>query len=57
MKYRAKITRIENVLITHKSWKNIGGLLGMALTLEGCKVPKVNLHGPPSVVRFFKRNI
>ncbi|CAD5113231.1 DgyrCDS2410 [Dimorphilus gyrociliatus] len=56
IEHKAKITRIENVLVTHKSWKNIGGLLGMALTLEGCKVPKVNLHGPPNVDTLFSES-
>ncbi|CAG5129751.1 unnamed protein product [Candidula unifasciata] len=35
----AKLAGLEHVFITHKSWENAGGLLGMAMTLEGQKNP------------------
>ncbi|KAH9502503.1 hypothetical protein Btru_068854 [Bulinus truncatus] len=35
----AKVSGLENIFITHKSWENTGGLLGMAMTLEGQKNP------------------
>lgn len=34
-----KISGLETIFITHKSWENTGGLLGMAMTLEGQKHP------------------
>ncbi|XP_076460612.1 zinc phosphodiesterase ELAC protein 2-like [Babylonia areolata] len=47
--FKMRLSKMENIFITHKNWDNIGGLLGMGLTLEGMKVPKVIIHGPPGV--------
>ncbi|KAL8603885.1 hypothetical protein ACOMHN_049703 [Nucella lapillus] len=47
--FKMRLSKLENIFITHKNWDNIGGLLGMGLTLEGMKVPKVVIHGPPGV--------
>ncbi|XP_063444670.1 zinc phosphodiesterase ELAC protein 2-like [Mytilus trossulus] len=44
-----KFSKTENIFITHKSWDNIGGLHGMALSLEAAGVPKVTLHGPTGI--------
>lgn len=30
----AKLSGLENIFITHKSWENTGGLLGLSMTLE-----------------------
>ena len=49
--HKVRITKIENIFITAKSWKNIGGLLGMILTLQDTGIPEVNIHGPTGVVR------
>ncbi|XP_014784508.1 zinc phosphodiesterase ELAC protein 2 isoform X1 [Octopus bimaculoides] len=47
--HKFKLSRLENVFITHNSWNNIGGLLGLALTLEAINVPKITVHGPLKV--------
>ncbi|XP_064644718.1 zinc phosphodiesterase ELAC protein 2-like [Lineus longissimus] len=47
--HKMKPSRIEHIFITHHSWNNIGGLLGMALTLQAVGMPTVTLHGPPEV--------
>ncbi|XP_070185734.1 zinc phosphodiesterase ELAC protein 2-like [Littorina saxatilis] len=47
--FKLKISKMENIFITHMNWENIGGLLGMGLTLEGMKLPKIIIHGPPGV--------
>ncbi|GAB1610816.1 zinc phosphodiesterase ELAC protein 2-like [Argonauta hians] len=47
--HKFKMSRLENVFVTHNSWDNIGGLLGLALTLEAINVPKIMVHGPPRV--------
>ncbi|XP_050393712.1 zinc phosphodiesterase ELAC protein 2 isoform X2 [Patella vulgata] len=46
--FRMKTSKLENIFITHKSWNNIGGLLGMCLTLEGQALTKTTIHGPPN---------
>ncbi|XP_077995055.1 zinc phosphodiesterase ELAC protein 2-like [Glandiceps talaboti] len=48
--HRMKISRLENVFITSLSWKNIGGLVGLTLTLrDTCHSKKVNYYGPPGL--------
>lgn len=47
--HKIKLSRLENIFITHNSWDNIGGLLGLALTVEGINVPKITIHGPAMV--------
>ncbi|XP_064601279.1 zinc phosphodiesterase ELAC protein 2-like [Liolophura sinensis] len=47
--HKIKLSKLENVFITHKSWENLGGLLGMALTLESINVPQITLHGPDGI--------
>lgn len=49
--HKVKLGMIEHILVTHKSWENIGGLPGMLLTLQDTGVPHVTLHGPPGIVR------
>ena len=48
--HKVKMTQIEHVLITSKSWENIGGLPGALLTLQDTGVPEIRLHGPPGIV-------
>ncbi|XP_005097731.1 ribonuclease Z, mitochondrial [Aplysia californica] len=40
----AKLSGLENIFITHKSWENTGGLLGLAMTLEGQKNPETKVY-------------
>ncbi|XP_063361826.1 ribonuclease Z, mitochondrial [Cydia amplana] len=44
--HKVKLSRLEHVFITSKTWKNIGGLPGLSLTLQDVGVPKITLHGP-----------
>ncbi|XP_046563093.1 zinc phosphodiesterase ELAC protein 2-like [Haliotis rubra] len=52
--HKVKLAKLENIFITYKSWDNIGGLLGMSLTLDGINVPKINIHGSPGVENITK---
>ncbi|XP_048248471.1 zinc phosphodiesterase ELAC protein 2-like [Haliotis rufescens] len=52
--HKVKLAKLENIFITYKSWDNIGGLLGMSLTLDGINVPKINIHGAPGVENITK---
>ncbi|XP_047995037.1 ribonuclease Z, mitochondrial isoform X4 [Leguminivora glycinivorella] len=44
--HKVKLSRLEHVFITRKTWKNIGGLPGLSLTLQDVGVPEITLHGP-----------
>lgn len=47
-----KLSKLEHVFITHSNWLNIGGLPGLALTVQDVGVPKIELHGPQGIVSF-----
>lgn len=47
--HKMKLSRIEQIFLTHSSWDNVGGLMGLCLTMESAGVPTVTLHGPPKV--------
>ncbi|XP_059059090.1 ribonuclease Z, mitochondrial [Achroia grisella] len=44
--HKIKLSRLEHVFITSKTWRNIGGLPGLSLTLQDVGVPNITLHGP-----------
>lgn len=48
--HHAKLTKIEHVFITSATWENMGGIPGVALTIQDTGVPKLNLHGPDGSV-------
>ena len=48
--HRFKIAKLEHIFITSTSWNNIGGLPGVALTIQDVGIPKISLHGPPGLV-------
>lgn len=49
--HKVKLSRLEHIFITSKTWRNIGGLPGLSLTLQGVGVPRIVLHGPEGLVR------
>ncbi|CAG7701988.1 unnamed protein product [Allacma fusca] len=51
--HKLKLGRLENVFVTSKQWDKIGGLPGMALTIQGIGVPVLTLHGPPGLEHMF----
>lgn len=51
--HKVKISRMEHVFVTYPIWENIGGLPGLALTLQECGVPDITIHGPKGLVKFF----
>jgi len=48
-----KLSKLEHVFITHSNWLNIGGLPGLALTVQDVGVPNIELHGPKGIVSVF----
>ncbi|XP_026332982.1 ribonuclease Z, mitochondrial [Hyposmocoma kahamanoa] len=44
--HKVKLSRLDHIFITSKTWRNLGGLPGLSLTLQDVGVPKIVLHGP-----------
>ncbi|CAH2037919.1 unnamed protein product, partial [Iphiclides podalirius] len=44
--HKVKLTRLDHIFITSKTWRNLGGLPGLSLTLQDVGVPNITLHGP-----------
>ncbi|XP_038211679.1 ribonuclease Z, mitochondrial isoform X2 [Zerene cesonia] len=44
--HKVKLSRLDHIFITSKTWKNVGGLPGLSLTLQDVGVPNITLHGP-----------
>lgn len=51
--HKMKLSKLEHIFVTYASWKNIGGLPGVALTLQDVGVPQITLHGPNIVDQIF----
>lgn len=52
--HRTKLTRLEHIFITRTSWRCIGGLPGLTLTVQDAGVPNIALHGPPKLDDLFR---
>lgn len=52
--HKTKLTRMEHIFLTRKSWSRFGGVPGLCLTLQEIGVPKLNLHGPPGISNIFQ---
>lgn len=52
--HKIKISKLEHIFITYPRWENIGGLTGLALTLQDSGTPELSIHGPYGVDRIFK---
>ncbi|CAG4979541.1 unnamed protein product [Colias eurytheme] len=44
--HKVKLSRLDHIFITSKTWRNVGGLPGLSLTLQDVGVPNITLHGP-----------
>lgn len=51
--HKIKLSKLEHIFVTYPSWKNIGGLPGVALTLQDVGVPVITLHGPSVIDNIF----
>lgn len=52
--HRLKLSRLEHIFVTTPTWKNMGGLPGMALTIQENGVPDIKIHGPKGCSDLFK---
>jgi ribonuclease Z len=48
--HKVKLAKLEHLFFTKSSWKNLGGLPGLCLTLRDAGVSSVTLHGPNQIV-------
>ncbi|XP_015588985.1 ribonuclease Z, mitochondrial [Cephus cinctus] len=51
--HRRKLTRVEHVFVTTPTWNNMGGLPGVALTVQDNGVSEFKLHGPEGSIDLF----
>lgn len=52
--HKMKLSRLEHIFITEASWRHLGGLPGVALTVQDVGVPQLTLHGPEGLVELFE---
>uniref|UniRef100_A0A2P2I5M8 ribonuclease Z n=1 Tax=Hirondellea gigas TaxID=1518452 RepID=A0A2P2I5M8_9CRUS len=52
--YKVRVSNLTNVFTTHKSWRNVGGLSGLLLTLQDAGISQILLHGPPGIHIIYK---
>ncbi|XP_013108117.2 ribonuclease Z, mitochondrial [Stomoxys calcitrans] len=45
--HKTKLARLEQIFVTRNTWPSIGGLPGLALTVQDAGVKELSLHGPP----------
>ncbi|KAG5676053.1 hypothetical protein PVAND_005907 [Polypedilum vanderplanki] len=51
--HHTKLTRMEHIFLTQKTWDKTGGLPGLCLTLQEIGVPALKLHGPSGLEDIF----
>lgn len=51
--FKNKLSRLEHVFFTRRCWHRMGGLPGLALTLQEAGTQTLNLHGPPDINELF----
>lgn len=54
--HKMKLSKLDDIFITHNSWENLGGLLGLSLTIQDMGVSEINLHGPPDIDYLYKHS-
>lgn len=51
--HHLKIGQLDHIFFTMPTWKNMGGLPGIALTIQDSGVTNINLHGPRGIAELF----
>ncbi|XP_018335191.1 ribonuclease Z, mitochondrial isoform X2 [Agrilus planipennis] len=51
--HKMKLSKLEHIFVTQPLWRNIGGLPGVALTIQDVGVPQITLHGPQGLEEIF----
>ena len=47
--YHCKLSKLDHVFVTRTSWKNIGGLPGILLTIQEAGVSEINIHSADGI--------
>ncbi|XP_061395358.1 ribonuclease Z, mitochondrial [Musca vetustissima] len=47
--HKTKLARLEQIFVTRNTWPTIGGIPGLALTVQDAGVKELSLHGPPYI--------
>ena len=50
----AQLDELEHVFITCKTWKHVGGLLGVCLSVKSAGAPDISILGPPGCIELYK---
>ena len=50
--FRLPLTKLQSIFVTHVSWKNLGGLPGMAMSSRDQGITNLNLYGPELLEEF-----
>lgn len=45
--HKTRLSRLEQIFVTRNTWTSVGGLPGLALTIQDAGVRNVGLYGPP----------
>ncbi|XP_022080535.1 zinc phosphodiesterase ELAC protein 2-like [Acanthaster planci] len=48
------LAKLEHIFFTKMTWDNLGGSIGMMITLKNVGLPKLSLYGPPELGEFSK---
>jgi len=48
------LAQMEHVFITSKSWRHLGGLPGICLSVRAAGAPDITIHGPPGCMELYE---
>jgi len=48
------LAQMENIFLTSKTWRNMGGLPGLCLSIRSAGAPDVTVHGPKGVMDIYE---
>eukprot|EP00092_Neocalanus_flemingeri_P001499 GFUD01001600.1.p1 GENE.GFUD01001600.1~~GFUD01001600.1.p1 ORF type:complete len:865 (+),score=362.31 GFUD01001600.1:341-2935(+) len=48
------LAQLEHVFITSKTWRHLGGLPGLCLSVRAAGAPDITIHGPPGCMELYE---
>lgn len=51
--HKTKLTKLEHIFVTRRSWHCFGGLPGLSLTIQDAGVSNISIHGPSKLDSIF----
>ena len=49
------LSNMTDIFVTKNSWKNLGGLPGMLLSVRSTGAPDITIHGPPVLMNYMRQ--